>query len=368
MSRDQERNVLAPVADWEVAGKMKIATGFGSWLTSKDEHSDVVISSRIRLARNLKERRFPNRASKDELERVVTLAWDACKKCPSLDRARYVSSANLPREEGQFFVERRLASPQFIDAEVPSMLVISPGETLSIMVNEEDHLRLQCLAEGLGIDKAWDYISKVDDELDSHLDFCYTREHGYLTACPTNLGTAMRVSIFVHLPALAWENKIDDVMKKFPENEIAIRGFYGEGTEIIGNIYQISNQLTLGRTEKGVIEQIYHTAQDLVMHERQARKSLMRNFRLSLDDAVGRAVGIIKYAQLISSFEAMNLLSTLRLGKELGILNGVKNVAYDQLMVLIQPAHLQKIYKHNFSADERDKVRADFLKHCLCSS
>jgi protein arginine kinase len=215
------------------------------YILHEDEYSDIVISSRIRLARNIEAFPFPNRASKAQLGKIVSKVKDACTKCRGLENANYIEIERLATWDAKYFVERRLASPQFVEKEVPAMLVIGKNETLSIMINEEDHVRVQCLEAGLEIDSAWKKISNMDDQLEENLNFSFSKELGYLTACPTNLGTGMRVSVFVHLPALSMLNETSEVFKNLPTSEIAIRGFYGEGTDSIGDIYQISNQLTL---------------------------------------------------------------------------------------------------------------------------
>ena len=244
-------------------------------------------------------------------------------------------------------------------------LLEATQESLSIMVNEEDHLRVQCIEGGLKINQAWEKIRSVDDELEENLNFSYSRKFGYLTACPTNLGTGLRVSIFVHLPALSMQDKINSVMERLPTSEIAVRGFYGEGTESIGNIFQISNQLTLGRTEESVVKRITATAKKLIEIERKARYELLEKDSIKLEDSVFRALGILKNARIISSLESMDLLSTLRLGRELEFIKDFSRLAINQLMVLVQPAHLQKIYNEDLSAQERDIVRAEFIRENL---
>ncbi len=355
----------------EAAGKKLIPefsdTGwkFASWLTFEDDYSDSILSSRVRLARNLSGYRFPHRASDVELSSVMEKVSYACSKCSSFSNATFVEIQKLSELECKYFVERRLASPTLVESGLPSMLVLSEPEDLSLMVNEEDHLRMQCIEAGLGIEKAWKKITVLDDELESNLEFSYSKKAGYLTSCPTNIGTGLRVSIFVHLPALALGRKIEDVLEDLPDSEIAVRGFYGEGTESIGNIYQVSNQPTLGRSEKGVIERIRQTALKLVELERTARQQLMDDSRIKLEDAVFRAVAILKSARVINSYEAMNLLSTLRLGCELGMVKDVSRLTVSQLIVLVQPGHLQRIYQRKLKVGERDMLRAEFIRQNL---
>ncbi len=338
---------------------------FGNWLTKEDEYSDTIISSRIRLARNLSGMPFPNKASKSQLAEVVGLVRRACGACNSFAKASYIEVDKLCEWDARYLVERRLASPQLVECERPSLLIVGSRENLSVMVNEEDHLRMQCVEAGLGIEDAWQKISRADDEFEENLNFSFSKKFGYLTACPTNLGTGMRVSIFVHLPALAVAGDVDSVIEKLPSSEIAVRGFYGEGTESIGNVYQISNQLTLGRTERSVIDRMIFTARTLTDMEREAREKLFKKDHIKLEDMVCRALGVLKYARIMTSIEAMDLLSTLRLGHELKLVDEISRVAINQLMMLVQPAHLQKIYNKELSSKERDIMRAEFFRQNL---
>lgn len=338
---------------------------FGSWLINEDDYSDIIISSRIRLARNVKGYPFPHKATIEELTKITEKARDACKKCKSLKKSNYFALDGLSDWDCKYFVERRLASPQFVENEIPSLLVVGHGESLSVMVNEEDHLRLQCIEAGLGIQEAWRKVSALDDELEANLNFSFTNKYGYLTACPTNIGTGMRVSIFVHLPAMCMRGDINSILKEMPASEIAVRGFYGEGSESIGSIFQISNQLTLGRAENNTLERMTSVAKELADLERKARAKQYTEDRVRVEDAVFRALGTLKHARVISSLEAMDLLATLRLGIEVGLIEDINRLAVNQLMVLVQPAHLQKIYNKVLSADERDAVRAEFIRENL---
>lgn len=367
MNRFQpKRRKNLPVAESLTEHRLDdLVWNFGSWLTREDSYSDAIISSRIRLARNLQGHTFPSRASASELKKVRQQVLQACKACPAFESASFIELATLSEWECKYFVERRLASPQLVENRESSLLVVGEEEAISVMVNEEDHLRMQCLVPGLSIDEGWSRMVDTDESLEDCLDFSYSKEYGYLTSCPTNLGTGLRVSVFVHLPALALKSEIEETMNKLPPNEIAIRGFYGEGSESIGNIYQISNQLTLGRTEQSVIKRIYATAQQLVYEERKARERLMTDDPLAVEDSVYRALGILQNARIMSSLEAMNLLSTLRLGKELGMLDTMSRVAINQLMIVVQPAHLQKIYNQILDVQDRDAARAEFLRRNL---
>ena len=338
---------------------------FGHWLTREDSYSDIIISSRIRLARNLKGYAFPIKASEDELEQILYKAKAACKKCGCLNESLFFDISKLSELDRKYLVERRLASPQFIDNDHPSILVSDPQERVTVMVNEEDHLRMQSLEAGLGINDAWKVLSTLDDQLEENLEYSYSSKFGYLTACPTNIGTGLRVSFFAHLPGLSLSDGITQLIEQLPTSEIAVRGFYGEGTQSVGDIFQISNQLTLGRTEKNVIERMISVAHKIVDLEREARSRLLREDRMRAEDTVFRAIGILMNARIISSLESMKMFSAVRLGTELGFISNISRLRLNQLMVLIQPAHLQKTYDKRLNSEERDIARADFIKQNL---
>lgn len=351
-------------ADQSVTKIDQLQSRFAPWL-AEDVDSDIVISSRIRLARNLKGFAFPNRATRQELSEVTEKVKTACLQSKSLKQALIIEMGKLSELDKKFLVERRLASPQFIEQKYPAMLVVGKDEDVSIMVNEEDHLRIQTITAGIAIQKAWRRIRNVDDDLDDHLVFCYSRDFGYLTSCPTNTGTGLRVSFFVHAPALIMSGQEKAVLEGLSSSEITIRGFYGEGSEPVGNVFQVSNQLTLGRMEKNIIARMTAAAKNIVDMERQARDELLRVDRVKLEDMAYRAFGTLKYARILSSMEAMNLISNVRLGCDLGIINSINRVALNQLLALIQPAHLQKSSREQLDAVERDQVRADYIREYL---
>ncbi|MFQ5707492.1 MAG: protein arginine kinase [bacterium] len=338
---------------------------YGSWLAQEGAHSDIIFSSRIRLARNLNGFLFPNRASTKEFKGVVERVKEACSNCKTLGDAKVIELEHLTEWDKKFLVERRLASPRLIESNHPTLLVVRYAGNLSIMVNEEDHLRIQCLAPGMDMRGAWRLISAVDDELEEKLEFCYSNQFGYLTSCPTNTGTGMRVSVFVHLPALSLKVEINSFLDKLPDWEIAVRGFYGEGTEPVGDIFQISNQLTLGNMETQVLDRMETIAKRLVELEQQARAKLLQEDRIKLEDEVFRAVGVLKYARMISSLESMKLLSRVRLGLGLGLIDKISSKSLNKLMVLVQPAHLQKIANKKLNSVERDEFRAKFIREFL---
>jgi len=332
------------------------------WLGNNAPHANIIISTRVRLARNLAGYKFPRTAESGELYEVIREVYSAIAPSRQLGDSIFLDMLRLAKLERKFLVERRLISPPFAAAENPAMLVVGENEYLSVMVNEEDHLRVQSIQPGLNVEEAWQQIAQLDDELGESLDYAFTDQFGYLTACPTNTGTGMRVSLFVHLPALAILEEIEKVMKKLTPAEITVRGFYGEGTEVVGNIFQISNQLTLGRTDDNIVKRMEEVGQKLVSLEDDARERLLEAQPVDLHDKVYRAAGILKYARTLSSLELLNLLSYLRLGSDLGIFKNIDRSFLNELMVTLQPAHIQKAYREMDDDRQRDVQRAHVVR------
>lgn len=332
------------------------------WLGNNAPHANIVISTRVRLARNLAGYKFPRTAESGELYEVIREVYRAIASSQQLAGSIFLDMLRLAKLERKFLVERRLISPPFAEAENPAMLVIGANEYLSVMVNEEDHLRVQSIQSGLQVEEAWQQIVQLDDELGESLDYAFTDQFGYLTACPTNTGTGMRVSLFVHLPALALLEEIEKVIKKMAPAEITVRGFYGEGTEVVGNVFQISNQLTLGRTDDNIVKRMDEVGQKLVSLEDDARARLMEAQPVAIHDKVYRAVGIMKYARTLSSLELLNLLSYMRLGFDMGFFKAGDDSLLNELMVTLQPAHLQKTYRGMNDDLQRDVQRAHVVR------
>jgi len=328
------------------------------WLDDNAPLANIVISTRVRLARNLAGYAFPNAAVGEELNDVIREVYRAMTPSDQLGAPIFLDMLRLGKLERKFLVERRLISPPYAESENPAMLVVGEDEYLSVMVNEEDHLRVQSIQPGLNVEEAWRLISQLDDELGEHLHYAFTDQFGYLTACPTNTGTGMRVSLFVHLPALAILEEIEKVIKKLASWEITVRGFYGEGTEVVGNIFQISNQLTLGRTEETIIKRMEEVGQKLVSLEDDARERLEEAQVVQVHDKVYRAIGIMKYARTLSSLELLNLLSYLRLGFDLALFKNKDRRFLNELMVTLQPAHIQKAHSEMDDDLSRDVQRA----------
>jgi len=335
------------------------------WLDNSGKNSDIVISSRVRLARNLRDFSFPNRAADRVLNQVLEIIKDCFHKIDDLKDSAFVKISELDELDRQFLMERRLISPNFIKLDRPCGLIIGKDELISIMINEEDHLRIQSIQSGLEIDNAWQLIHRIDDALASSLELAYSDQFGYLTACPTNVGTGIRVSVFINLSALAITEKIEKIIHEIAPSEVAIRGFYGEGTDILGNIFQISNQLTLGRTELSIINRIHSMAEQLVTYEQNARNDLLEEKSIIVQDKVARAVGTLKYAKILTSVEGINFLSLLRLGVALKLIDYIDEKILNELLVLIQPAHLQKLHERSLDSYDRDILRIKLIRKRL---
>jgi protein arginine kinase len=343
----------------------KLINNFAKWLNGEGNQADLIISSRIRLARNLNKIPFPNKANPDDLQKVIDAIKEKFRVVSHLEKAMYIDMLDLSELDRQFLMERRLISHDFVGTKNPAAIIVNPDETICIMINEEDHFRLQSIQSGLEINKAWQAMSDIEDELASIIDFAYSEQFGYLTACPTNTGTGMRVSIFIHLAGLDLVGDLQKIIKEKVPSEITIRGFYGEGTQAFGNIFQISNQLTLGRTENAIIERLINVAMTFIEMEQDARERLLKKGRIKLEDKIHRSVGILKFAKIINSVEFINLLSMLRLGIYLKLTDGVSFKTLNELMVLGQPAHLQKFYNKKLSSEKRDLLRAKLIRNRL---
>jgi protein arginine kinase len=233
------------------------------------------------------------------------------------------------------------------------------------MVNEEDHLRLQVIRSGLQLDEAYDEIDRMDTALEGSLNFAYSPQFGYLTACPTNVGTGLRISVMMHLPAAALSKQMDKVLQSLQRLNYTVRGFYGEGTQPLGDFYQVSNQITLGKSERDIISELKRVIPEILKFERQWRHKLLEDEPRRLEDRVWRAYGVLKHARRITSEEATDLLSALRLGVTLNVITGIPHKVLNELFIFTQPAHLQKIERKILDPEERDSVRAEFIRRRL---
>ena len=338
----------------------------GEWLRGSGPMSEIVISSRIRLARNIAGFPFLSRCSRHQRQTLEQRARDTILGARLSPQTLYVDLQDAPDWDRQLLVERHLISKQHAAAEGARGVAIGENETISIMINEEDHLRIQVLRSGLQLEEAWEQINAIDDTLESKLDFAFNPRFGYLTACPTNVGTGIRVSVMLHLPALKLTGEIEKVFRAAKDMRLAVRGLYGEGTEATGDFYQISNQTTLGKTEDEIISDFKHLViPKIIDYEHHARRTLLNDRTVALDDKVCRAQGILRSARLMASEETLFLLSHLRMGINLGRVKDVELSTVNELFLLTQPAHLMKILGRKLEGDVRRAARADFIRQRL---
>src|SRR6184192_521329 len=333
----------------------------------KGPHDRIVMSSRVRLARNIKEASFPGWAKKPERIRVMELIRPAVEALPDMKDAFSEAMDSLSTLDKQILVERHLISREHAAKSAGSGLVLNREETLCFMINEEDHLRMQALRPGLQLRQAWGAIDQADSMLEKRLEYAFNPDWGYLTACPTNIGTGIRVSAMLHLPGLVLGEQINPIIQSVNKLGLAVRGLYGEGTEALGNVFQVSNQMTLGESEPDIVERLNKVLAQIIEHEENARSTLLEKKTKTIYNHIGRAYGILANAHSISSKETMNLLSLMRLGMDVGLFAGVDRSLADELFILTQPAHLQKQHSEKLSAEERDLLRADMVRERLRS-
>ncbi len=338
-----------------------------AWLAAGLD-SGPVISSRIRLARNLKSAAFPGWAGEEECDRIWLSVSPVIAAMPSLRMATAFAMDQMTELDRLVLLERHLISREQFSRGRGSGVVFRGDETLSVMVNEEDHLRIQGIRHGFDLPGLWEEVDRLDTELEESLPYAFSAKLGYLTACPSNVGTGLRASCMLHLPGLVLMNEIGPMMKGMAKIGLAVRGLMGEGTEASGNMFQISNQMTLGETEEQLVGTMEQIVQEIVEHELNARVRLMERREAMLRDHAGRAYGILAHAHLLSSKEALDFLSGLRLGIDTGILDQVSRRTVDELMLLTQPGHLQKLEQRALKPKERDRCRASLVRARLAGS
>ncbi len=340
----------------------------GAWLRGAGPHSEIVISCRLRLARNLAGYPFVGRATRSQHDDVLSRCRRQVMECEALGRQiLWVDLAECPEVDCQLLVERHLISRQHASAgALPRAVAVASDETFSIMVNEEDHLRIQVLRSGAQFDEAFRQVNAIDDALESELEYAFSSKLGYLTACPTNVGTGIRVSVMLHLPALRLTGEIEMVRRAARDMHLAVRGLFGEGSDAHGDLYQISNQTTLGRGEHEILSDFQHTVvPHIIDYEQQARKALVQHRLVQLDDKIWRAWATLTHARVLGTEEVLGLLSHLRLGVNLARIDKVDIRTLNELFLLMQPAHLQKVSGRPMEAAERREARARLIRERL---
>ncbi len=344
----------------------------GSWLSGKGPESGIVFSSRVRLARNISDFSFPGRSSEAQRLKVLNKIKEASSHITRLKNTNFINMQELSDLEKQFLLERHLISQDHLSPGQGKGLIVSKDEEIAIMINEEDHLRMQVITSGLDLKKCWAILDNIDNDFSKKIPFSFLADLGYLTACPTNVGTALRASCMMHLPALIFTKKINKILELLTRISFTTRGLFGEGTQALGNFFQISNQVSLGLSEEELIDNLAGVVNQVKDQEVAARDILLKKHKISLEDSVWRALGVLRNCRLISSKEALSHLSILSLGLDLGIIKdtdltkkGDAKELLNTLIISIQPAHLQKIEGKPLKNSQRDHIRAEILRERL---
>lgn len=337
------------------------------WMTGHGEENSVVLTSRVRLARNLAGQPFPGWARKEERQKVRDELQGELENLPGMKTGFSHELSSLDSLQKQVLVERHLISREQAARNEGSGSVVNRKQSLSLMINEEDHLRIQAIRPSLQLREAYKLAHSIDEKLEEKLEFACDTRLGFLTACPTNLGTGMRASAMLHLPGLVLSDLISQVLKGIGKLGLAVRGLYGEGTESLGNLYQISNQSTLGESEDVILDRLTRVIGDVARYESQARQKLLSEDPIMLKDRIGRAAGILTHAHIISSKEGLNYLSMLRLGADLKIMPAELVEICDRLFMETQPAHLQWSAGGKLEPAARDMMRAQMIRENLHS-
>jgi protein arginine kinase len=342
------------------------------WLEASGEYADIVLSTRVRLARNLQGYAFGQRARVNDREAVLRHFRRSTDRADGLGDGTLLELQTVPERQRRILLERRMVTRDLLGEEggappTGAAVHFSTREPVSVMVNEEDHLRMQSLLSGLRIQEAWNMVDRVDDSLGRELPFAFHPEFGFLTSCPTNVGSGLRASVFMHLPGLVLTKEIGKALRGLGELGLTFRGLYGEGSEVVGNFFQVSNQTTLGRTEEDLIEHLDRVVRKVIADELHARQVLLRDARSVTEDKIWRAYGLLRYARSLSFDELMNLLSGVRLGVSLKLLPGLRVYTLNKMMIFTQPAHLEQAAGRDLTEAEGDAHRASFVRRILSS-
>ena len=332
----------------------ELARRAGEWLRGEGPLHEIVISTRIRLARNIAGFHFLTRADAEMRSEIAETIEAGVRKAQALEGYVHVDVDQLNELERNLLVERQLISRQHAEGNGARRVAFDPSEGSSLMINEEDHLRIQVMRSGLQLGEAWEQINTIDDALEQQLEYAFHSQLGYLTACPTNIGTGIRVSVMLHLPALRLTNEFERVGQAAKDMKLAVRGLFGEGTEALGDFFQVSNQITLGREEKDIIDDFHHVViPKIVEYEKRLH---------ALDDKLFRAMGTLRSARLMSSNEAMQYLSHVRMGLHTGRIKSVDLQTVNELFIQTQPAHLQFLQGERLSGEQRSIARANLIR------
>jgi protein arginine kinase len=337
----------------------------GAWLDGSGDENEIVLSSRVRIARNLHGHRFTHNCDNAELDAILRKSLEAAQRTRAFTRSRYIAMGEISTLDRQLLAERHLVSRDFLHNSASRGVIFTPDEATSLMINEEDHLRIQGFAAGFDLGGAFRRANDLDDQLAPDVEIAYHDRLGFLTACPTNLGTGMRVSVLVHLPGLVHSKEIHKLLESLRKLNHSIRGFFGEGSEVMGNFFQLSNSAALGTPEDVIVKNLREMVVKVIQYERRSRELLFRKAQRLLEDKVWRAYGLLRYARNVNTKEALSLISAVRLGVGAGLVRDVPIQTLNELVVYIQPAHLQKRRGTTMDAQERDVARAECIREAL---
>jgi protein arginine kinase len=339
----------------------------GRWMSGAGAENEIVLSSRVRLARNLKQHRFTHNAKNEELSEILEQTRKAGMETPTFEGAFYFPMGKISTLERRFLAERHLVSREFLFNSTNRGLIVNRGEDECVMINEEDHLRMQAFAPGFALQRAFDAVDRLDNELAPRLPYAFNDRLGYLTSCPTNLGTGLRVSVLIHLPGLVHSKEIQKLLDSLRKLNHSIRGLYGEGTDVMGNFFQLSNATTLGSPESAIVNKLGEVVTKVITYEKKAREMLFRKARSLLEDKVWRAYGLLQYSRSVSTKEALSLISAVRLGVGVGVITDLEVSKLNELLIYSQPAHLQIIGGGQMDTPERDIARAEYIRKILAA-
>ncbi|PLR96338.1 protein arginine kinase [Bacillus sp. T33-2] len=337
---------------------------FSSWMSEEGPDSDIVLSSRIRLARNLNEFKFPTLYTNEEAEAVIGTMKDRLNSgtVPEIGKLVLLKMDEIQPLQKRVLVEKHLISPHLAEHSSHGACLLSENEEVSIMVNEEDHIRIQCLFPGFQLTEALSMANHIDDWLEEDVNYAFDEKYGYLTSCPTNAGTGLRASVMMHLPALVLTQQMNRIIPAINQLGLVVRGIYGEGSEALGNIFQISNQTTLGKSEEDIVEDLKSVVSQLISRERSAREALAKTSNIQLEDRVFRSYGILTNSRIIETKEAANCLSDVRLGIDMGYIKNISRTILNELLILTQPGFLQQYAGGPLRVNERDIRRAALIR------
>lgn len=330
-----------------------------------EENADIVMTTRVRLARNIADTPFPQTLSVSKAEELQERLMQTLLHQDEEVAFSYFKIEDLNALQRKLLVEKHLISPYLAKQTTRGAVFLSSDEMLSVMVNEEDHLRIQCIQPGFRLMDTYMMASTLDDRINKKISYAYDEQFGYLTACPTNVGTGLRASIMLHLPALTMTKQMNILVQMMTRLGMVVRGLYGEGSENLGNIYQISNQITLGKSEREILDELQKVVEQIIAKEIKARQQLMTHAKLTLDDRVNRALGTLLYARVLTSEEAAKCLSKVRLGVDLQLIEGVSQTCLNECVLLIQPGFVEQYAQTELDATERDVYRAKYIQEKL---